>query len=123
MKIFLLGCGFTSLSAGFLGIFLPVIPTVPLFLFAAFCFSKSSERFHSWLVNHRLLGGYIRDYLSGEGIPAKSKVKAILLLWLTIGISFYFVPLSLIRIILFLIAAGVTYYLITLPTKSLKEEY
>jgi len=123
MKIFLLACGFTSLSAGFLGIFLPVVPTVPLLLLAAFCFSKSSDRFYDWLVNHRLLGGYIRDYRSGDGIAFKVKVKAILLLWVTIGISFYLVPLSIVRIILFLVATGVTYYLILLPTKGFKEEH
>jgi len=123
MKIFLLICGFMSLLVGFLGIFLPVVPTVPLLLLAAFCFSKSSDRFYSWLVNHRLLGGYIRDYRSGEGLTFKVKAKAILLLWVTIGISFYLVPLSIVRIILFLVATGVTYYLILLPTKGFKEEH
>lgn len=121
MRIFLFGCGFASLSVGVLGIFLPVIPTVPLLLLAAVCFSKSSERFYFWLVNHRLLGGYIKDYRSKNGLALKVKIKAIMLLWVTIGISVYFVPFLFIRIILFLVAAGVTYYLISLPTKIMKE--
>lgn len=122
MRIFLLGFGFVSLSVGILGIFLPVIPTVPLLLLAAVCFSKSSERFYNWLVNHKVLGGYIRDYRSGDGLALKVKIKAIMLLWVTIGISVYFVPLLYIRIILFLVATGVTFYLISLPTKIIKQD-
>jgi hypothetical protein len=45
------------------------------------------------LVNHPKLGPWIRDYLSGEGIPLKGKVYAIGLMWASIGLSCYLVPL------------------------------
>lgn len=47
---------------GVIGIFLPLLPTTPFILLAAICFSKSSERVHQWLLNHRLFGGLISDW-------------------------------------------------------------
>lgn len=102
---------------GFLGIFLPVLPTTPLILAAAFCFAKGSDRFYNWLIEHRLFGKYVKDYSSGEGIPVRAKVKAITLLWVTISVSVFLVDIFILRIFLAIIAAGVTIYLLYLPSK------
>lgn len=110
----LLGMLFTAIAV--LGIFLPLLPTVPLLLLAVACFSRSSEKCHSWLLNHNHLGPLIRGYLDGTGIPLRAKITAILLIWLTITTSALFlVPLVWVRILLFLLAAGVTIYLLRLP--------
>ena len=55
-----LGMAFVAL--GFAGVFLPLLPTTPFLLLAAACFARSSPAFHDWLLSHRLLGPYIRDW-------------------------------------------------------------
>lgn len=112
----LLAGGFGSLALGVLGIFLPLLPTVPLLLLAAACFARSSRRFHVWLLEHPQFGPLISGYLDGQGIPLRAKISAILLLWTSITISsLLFVPFQWVRILLIVIAAGVTIYLLRLP--------
>lgn len=113
--LIVLGSVFVGL--GVLGIFIPVLPTTPFLLLAAACYARSSERFYHWLLNHRWFGKYIRTYREGKGIPLRSKVISISLVWLTILFSILFIvhPLA-VRIILIVIAAGVTVYLLSLPT-------
>jgi uncharacterized membrane protein YbaN (DUF454 family) len=86
----LLGLGWTCVVVGFVGVFVPGLPTTTFLLVAAWCFYRSSERAHVWLMENRLLGPYVRDFLSGKGMPLKSKVVAITMMWLTCGSSAYF---------------------------------
>ena len=109
--------GFLAVGLGTLCIFLPILPTVPLFLLALACFARSSVRFHAWLLNHQRLGPMVRPYLNQGAIPPQAKFKAILLIWLSIMFSaFVLISLNWIRILLLLIALGITIYLLRLPT-------
>jgi uncharacterized membrane protein YbaN (DUF454 family) len=111
--------GLVSTGLAILGIFLPLLPTVPLLLLAAACFARSSERFHNWLLQHPRLGPMIRGYLDGQGIPLKSKIYAIALLWTTIPVSMLFLPpLFWLRITLLAIGCAVTIYLLRLPLST-----
>jgi len=109
--------GSISLALGIIGIFLPLLPTTPFLLLTAACYARGSRRLHNWLLNNKLFGKYIRNYREGKGIPARSKVLALTLLWLTIGFSiFYVIPILIVQIILLAIAALVSIYIISLPT-------
>lgn len=109
--------GSISLSLGIVGIFLPLLPTTPFLLLTAACYARGSSRLHNWLLNNKLFGKYIRNYREGKGIPARSKVLALTLLWLTIGFSiFYVIPILIVQIILLTIATLVSIYIISLPT-------
>ena len=113
--LIIIGSFFTGL--GILGIFLPLLPTTPFLLLAAVCYIRSSERFYNWLMNNKWLGRYIKNYLEGRGVSLKSKILSISLLWITIGYSVFFVVnIFPIRVILILIAIGVTIHLLSIRT-------
>jgi len=108
---------------GLIGIFLPVLPTTPFLLLAAWCYARSSERFYNWLITNKWFGEYIRNYQEGRGIPLKVKILAILFLWATILISIYFFVTNIyIRIILIVIASAVTVHILMLPTFNKKND-
>lgn len=65
--------GFAALGTGLLGIFVPLLPTVPLVLLAAFCFSRSSERMHLWLLRHPVFGPAIVDWRESGAISRRGK--------------------------------------------------
>ncbi|MCU1725757.1 YbaN family protein [Pseudomonas sp. 7P_10.2_Bac1] len=116
LRYVLFAIGWLSVALGVLGIFLPVLPTTPFLLLAAACFARSSPRFYHWLVEHPRLGPWIRDYLDGNGIPLKAKVYAIGLMWLSIGVSCYLVPLPWARGFMLLSAILVSIYILRQKT-------
>lgn len=116
-KGLLIFVGTVSLGLGCIGIFLPILPTTPFLLLSAACYYKSSERLHRWLVNHKVFGKYIKNYMEGKGVAARAKICAIALLWVSISFAAFFaVPVLIVQIILLLIAAGVTIHILKLPT-------
>ncbi|UTW12479.1 YbaN family protein [Marinobacterium rhizophilum] len=70
---FYLLAGMLALLLGALGVVLPLLPTTPFVILAAFCFSRSSERLHQWLLNQRLFGPLIRDWEAHGVIPLRIK--------------------------------------------------
>lgn len=116
----LAGAGGLCTALGVAGIFLPLLPTVPLLLLAAACFARSSPRCYTWLLDHPRLGPLIAGYLDGDGIPLRAKVAAIATLWLSVSLSLYLAaPPFWARMVLTAIAGGVTLYLLRLPTREL----
>lgn len=68
-----MAAGCLSLGCGVIGIFLPLIPTTPFLLLSAYCFSRSSERLHNWLLSHKLFGPMITDWETYGVIRTKIK--------------------------------------------------
>jgi uncharacterized membrane protein YbaN (DUF454 family) len=100
-----------------LGIFLPILPTTPFLLLAAFCYGRGSVSFYNWLVYHTWIGAYIRNYREGRGISVRQKVLTIALLWLTIGFTMWFgVPIWWLKIVLGMMALAVTTHVIMIKT-------
>ncbi len=112
----LIAAGISCTALGVIGIFVPLLPTVPLLLLASACFARSSERFHNWLLEHPQLGPMLRGYLEGQGIPLRAKITAIGLIWVTIPTSvLFFIPFFWVKIFLIAIGLCVTVYLLRLP--------
>ena len=117
LKVILIIAGTVSLSLGIVGIVLPVLPTTPFLLPAAFCYARSSQRFYNWLLGNRYLGIYIRNYLEKRGIQLKVKIFTIAWLWLTISASVILIsPNIIVQVILVIIAAGVTAHVLSFKT-------
>jgi len=76
--------GTMSLILGIIGIFLPILPTTPFLLLASFCYVRSSKKMNDWLLNHKYLGSYLRDYLEYKGIRRKNRRYSLTFLWVTL---------------------------------------
>jgi len=88
-------------------------------ILASICFLKSSPRAHEWLRNHKILGAYIKNYQSKQGLTVKSKIINIAFLWISISLSaFLLTDEFYIKIILAAIAVGVTIHLLLIKTKK-----
>ncbi len=108
-RTLLIAAGTIFTGIGIVGIVVPVLPTTPFLLLAAACYMRSSRRFYNWLLSNRTLGAYLRNYMEGRGMPARTKLFTIALLWATIGGTALFLTDSLtVRLVLLLVAAGVT---------------
>ncbi|MCG8484235.1 MAG: YbaN family protein [Clostridia bacterium] len=116
MKSILIAIGSLSLFLGVIGIFLPLLPTTPFLLLSAACYAKGSDKFYNWLIHHKYLGEYIRNYREKRGIPLKTKVIALILLWSSISYAIYIVDKSFVRVILFITVISVTKHLLSLKT-------
>lgn len=69
--------GMVSFGLGAAGVFLPLLPTVPFMLLAAFCFARGSEPFHRWLLAHPRFGPAIRDWRAHGAISRRGKRAAV----------------------------------------------
>jgi len=118
----LIGAGTLCTGLGIIGVFIPILPTTPFLLLAAACYMRSSERFYQWLMNNRVFGDYVRNYIEGRGIPARIKIFTILLLWVSIGFSIAFgVQNIIIRIILICLAIGVTAHVVLIRKRKVED--
>jgi uncharacterized membrane protein YbaN (DUF454 family) len=109
--------GFIFLGLGLIGIAVPLLPTTPFLLLAAWCFFHGSPRMHNWMLNHRWFGDIIRNFQEKKGIPLKAKIIAISMIWISIGFSMIFIiDVLLLHILLAGIAAAVTIYILSFKT-------
>jgi uncharacterized membrane protein YbaN (DUF454 family) len=125
-KIIFISLGFLFIAVGVLGIFLPVLPTTIFLIIASYFFMKSSPELNEKLMNNKYLGKYIRNYKEKKGMPLKSKISSIILLWTSIlASSYFFTENTYIQLLLIAIAVGVTIHIASLKTlvnKNIQEE-
>ena len=114
----LMGLGLLFVGIGFVGAFLPLVPTTGPILLAAFLFSISSVRFDHWLTHHRIFGPIVRDWRAGRGFTMRLKVAAVVAIAVTFTITVAFaIDSTLVRVLLIGLAVGLVVYILQLPTK------
>ena len=110
--------GSISIGLAMTGLFLPVLPTTPFVLLAIFLFGKSQPEKIQEIMQHPRLGPFVQDYLDPQGIPMKSKIKVLFVLWLSILISVtFFIPLIAIKMLILSIASMVSIWIWMKPTR------
>ncbi len=109
--------GIVFVALGFIGAFLPLLPTTPFLLLALACFARSSPAIHDWLISHRILGPYIVDWERDRSIPIAAKFTSVVMMsasfaWLVLGTNAPAIAIWMTGVILMCVAV----YIITRPT-------
>jgi len=87
MRAVWLAVGLVATACGIAGVVLPLVPTTPFLLVAAYAFARSSPRLHDWLVTHPRLGPFITDWREHGAIGRGTKVTAVVVMAGTLAIS------------------------------------
>ena len=107
--------GTVAAGIGIIGIFMPVLPTTPFLLLAAFCYMRGSQRMYNALLSNRFIGSYLRNYLEGRRMSLRMKIWTLSLLWITMTVSGILVAgRPVILAILAVVAVGVTIHVLSL---------
>ncbi len=107
--------GTVSLTIGVVGVVVPVLPTTPFLLLAAFCYARGSKRFHAWLIGAKVLGPYIRNYQEGKRMSTSAKLTTIVFLWMTMLATIALLDSDLIiKLLIAGVAVAVTAHIATL---------
>lgn len=123
-KVFLVILGCLGLGLGALGAVLPLLPAFPFLMLAAFCFAKSSEKFHNWFISTRLYKKNLESFVQGKGMTVKTKVRIMLTVTILMSIGFimmHAVPVG--RIVLGIVwLCHVLYFIFGIKTLKLEED-
>jgi uncharacterized membrane protein YbaN (DUF454 family) len=92
MRLVFVVLGLFSLAIGFAGVFLPLLPTVPFVILAAFCFARGSSRLERWLLEHRTFGPHIHSWRSEGAISRGGKRAAYVAMAMSAVVGFLSLP-------------------------------
>ena len=122
MRLIFVLAGWTAFGLGVLGMALPLLPTVPFLLLAAFCFARGSQRFHDWLVDHPRFGPPIRDWREEGAIRPAGKrasmlaIGASLVLSLALGVAPDLLAIQAVAL------AAVSVFILTRPAGRVRQD-
>lgn len=120
-KIIYMVVGCISLGLGAIGSMLPILPTVPFLLLAAFCFARSSEKLNQWFTGTKLYKNNLESYVKGQGMTKKTKLRIMVTVTSLMIIGFVMMDAVLVgRIVLSIVwALHILYF--TFGVKTLKN--
>ncbi len=122
-KTILISLGWLCVGLGFVGVFVPGIPTTIFLIIALWAFTKSSEKLRHWLLNHKRFGPILNNWQEHKVVPRRAKILMVVLMSLAV-ILFYFSSQSLILTIgLIILLVSVAIYVISLPSKIPENSY
>ncbi|WKE64440.1 YbaN family protein [Gallaecimonas kandeliae] len=115
LRFVYLAAGWLAIALGILGIALPLLPTTPFILLAAWCFAKGSPRCHRWLRQNRWFGQMVRDWENSRGLRRRYRNRAVAMMLVTFSLSMWLVPRLGLKLMLLAIMVAVLGYLYRLP--------
>jgi len=107
--------GLLSTACGIAGVVLPLVPTTPFLLLAAFAFARSSPRLHAWLVTHPRLGPPINDWRAHGAIRRRAKIASIAVMVAMVAISVVASVNSSVIMIQAVVLCAVATFILTRP--------
>ncbi|EOC0265430.1 DUF454 family protein [Cronobacter dublinensis] len=121
-RTILLILGWLAVVLATLGVVLPLLPTTPFLLLVAWCFARSSPRFHHWLLYRSWFGGYLRHWQQYRAMPPGAKPRAILVILATFAISLWMVKIFWVRVLLLVILSGLLIFMWRIPVVDEKQQ-
>lgn len=121
MKYIIMAIGIIATVLGAIGVMLPVLPTTPFLLLAAFCFAKSSDRFHQWLVNTKMYKTHMESFVESRSMTLKSKICILSFASSMLLLAAYFMESVHLRIFILCLIIFKYYYFI-FKIKTIRKE-
>ena len=121
-RIILIIIGWLAVVLATLGVVLPLLPTTPFLLLAAWCFARSSPRFHHWLLYRSWFGSYIRHWQDHRALPPGAKPRALIFIVLTFAVSLYMVNILWVRLLLLVMMCALLFFMWRMPVIDEKQQ-
>lgn len=118
VRLLFMALGLVCVGIGYVGVFVPGIPTTVFMICAVWAFKKSSPRFENWLLSHRVFGPTLRDWDEHKAITLRTKLIAIVTMFGFAGVSIFFIKRPVIQLVVVLSVLCVAAYIATRKTKS-----
>ncbi|AVP63118.1 DUF454 domain-containing protein [Clostridium botulinum] len=118
-RVLLLIIGFISLGLGVIGIFLPILPTVPFLLLSSFCFIKSSKRISIWFENTNIYKKHVRSFKENKAMTLKTKLYILIPVYVMLITLFFIKDILAMRIAIVVLLVVKT--IVFIKIKTLKE--
>ncbi|CCG86450.1 DUF454 family protein [Erwinia piriflorinigrans] len=121
-RYLLMTLGWLAVILATLGVILPLLPTTPFLLLAAWCFARSSPRFHYWLLHRSVFGRYLLYWQQHHAMPPGAKGRAVLFILLTFAFSLWMVNIFWLRLLLVVILCILLIFIIRLPVADAGQQ-
>ena len=122
-RIILISLGWLCVGLGFVGVFVPGIPTTIFLIIALWAFTKSSEKLRYWLLNHKRFGPILNNWQEHKVVPLRAKILMVVLMSLAVILFYYSLQSLILTIGLIIILVSVAIYVISLPSKVPENSY
>jgi len=122
-RMILISLGWLCVSLGFIGIFVPGIPTTIFLIIALWAFTKSSKKLRNWLLNHKRFGPILNNWQQHKVVPRRAKILMVVLMSLASILFYYSLQNLYLTIGLVIILVLVAIYVISLPSKIPENLY
>ena len=122
-RTILISLGWLCVGLGFVGVFVPGIPTTIFLIIALWAFTKSSEKLRHWLLNHKRFGPILNNWQEHKVVPRKAKILMVILMSLAVVLFYYSSQNLYLTIGLIIILVSVAIYVISLPSKTPDKSY
>ena len=122
-RMILISLGWLCVSLGFIGIFVPGIPTTIFLIIALWAFTKSSKKLRNWLLNHKRFGPILNNWQQYKVVPRRAKILMVVLMSLASILFYYSLQNLYLTIGLVIILVLVAIYVISLPSKIPEKSY